>query len=269
MPSLQTRKSLLFSRCVAFALVFCAVLSCRGSSVDESQVRYYTFEVINSYPHDPDAFTQGLVFEGGFLYESTGLYGRSTVRKTDIGTGAVLASRKLDKSYFGEGLAIVEDRIFQLTWKEKTCFVYDKNSIILFKSFAYPGEGWGLAYDGKDLVMSDGTGVLRFIDPTTFKEARRVEVTEKGSQISLLNELEYLEGEIWANIWQKDQIARISPRTGRVTGWIDLKGLRNLAGVSNSEAVLNGIAYDAAGERLFVTGKNWPRLFEIKITETE
>jgi len=268
MPSLQTRKSVLFLSCVAFALVFCAVLSCRSSSIDDSDVRYYTFEVVNSYPHDPDAFTQGLVFEGGFLYESTGLYGRSTVRKIDIKTGVVLASRNLEKSYFGEGLAIAEDRIFQLTWKEKTCFVYDKNSIILLKSFAYPGQGWGLAYDGKDLIMSDGTGVLRFMDAPTFKEKRRVEVEDRGSQISLLNELEYVEGEIWANIWQKDQIVRISPGTGRVTGWIDLKGLRDIADARDSEAVLNGIAYDAAGGRLFVTGKNWPRLFEIRIIET-
>ncbi len=254
----------------AIAFCLCAALSCKDSSLreDELHEQLYSFEVINSYPHDPDAFTQGLAFDEGFLYESTGLYGKSTLRKTDLLTGVVLASRKLEKSYFGEGMTLAGDRIFQVTWREKTCFVYEKKSLILLKSFSYPAEGWGIAYDGKDLVMSDGTSVLRFLDPVTFKENRRIGVRDRSGPVSLINELEFIDAEIWANIWQEDRIARISPRTGRVIGWINLGGLRELSGARGPDAVLNGIAYDAAGGRVFVTGKNWPRLFEIRVVET-
>ena len=223
----------------------------------------YGFQVVRAFPHDPRAYTQGLVFEGGFLYEGTGKYGESTLRKVELETGRVVQSRALERRLFGEGIAILGDRIIQLTWRAGTGIVYDKASLRELRRFRYTGEGWGLAWDGTHLIMSDGSSTLRFLDPTTFKVVRRLLVRSRGRRVGRLNELEYVEGEIFANIWYKDWIARISPATGEVTGWIDLRAL--WPDREDREAVLNGIAYDPTNRRLFVTGKNWPKLYEIRL----
>jgi len=224
------------------------------------------YKVVRSYPHDRRAWTQGLIYHDGALYEGTGLRGRSTLREVDLPSGAVLRSTELEDAYFGEGVTIWQDRIIQLTWTSGVGFVYDKDTFEPLRTFTYPTEGWGLTHDGTHLVMSDGTSVLRFWDPQTFEEIRRVEVVAGGKPVTNLNELEYVDGEILANVWQTDLIARIRPQDGRVTGWIDLSGL--LTGADRQGAdVLNGIAYDAAGNRLFVTGKYWPKLFEIELVD--
>ena len=223
------------------------------------------FKVIHSYPHDPDAFTQGLFFHDGFLFEGTGLRGRSSIRKVEIETGKVLQQVDLPGEVFGEGITQWGDRIIGLTWQEQTAFVLDLKSFKLWRKFNYPGEGWGLTHNERELIMSDGSPELRFLDPLTFKELRRVRVTAAGQPVAELNELEWVEGQVWANIWQTDRIARIDPRTGNVTAWIDLTGL--LPERRSSDDVLNGIAYDAAKKRLFVTGKLWPKLFEIQLTK--
>lgn len=225
----------------------------------------FGYTVVRSYPHDRGAFTQGLLFKDGFLYEGTGQEGTSSIRKVRLDTGEVLQIRRLDDRYFGEGISIVDDRLIQLTWKSEIGFVYDAKTFEPAGTFNYEGEGWGLTYDGKRLVRSDGSSVLRFLDPRTLKETGRMTVRDRGVPVEALNELEIVKGEIFANVFMTDLIARISPTTGDVTGWIDLTGLlspRERAGVD----VLNGIAYDAAGDRLFVTGKLWPRLFEIKLS---
>jgi len=224
------------------------------------------FKVVRSYPHDPDAFTQGLFFLDGFLYEGTGLNGRSSIRKVELETGRVLQQVALPDEVFGEGIAQWGDRLIGLTWQNQTAFVLDLKTFKLWRKFSYPGEGWGLTHNDKELVLSDGTPELRFLDPLTFKELRRVKVTAGDQPVAQLNELEWVGGEILANIWQTDRIARIDPRTGRVTGWIDLAGLLPDNQRSNPDAVLNGIAYDAKKKRLFVTGKLWPKLFEIELT---
>ncbi len=220
-------------------------------------------QVVRAYPHDAQAYTQGLVFENGVLYEGTGKRGRSTLRKVELETGRVVQSHSLDSRHFGEGIAIVGDRIVQLTWQSQVGIVYDKKTFKEVGRFRYRGEGWGLTYDGTHLIMSDGSATLRFLDPQTFEEVRRVLVKHQGRRFGELNELEYVRGEILANVWYKDYIARISPRTGQVLGWIDLRRL--YPGRRDREAVMNGIAYDAENDRLFVTGKNWPRLFEIRV----
>ena len=222
-----------------------------------------SYRVINRYPHDPGAFTEGLVFSNGNLYESTGLLGRSSLRRVDLQTGAVLQSLALGPDVFGEGLTVFQNRLIQLTWQSHTGFVYALDSFDLLRQFSYPGEGWGLTQDGQRLIMSDGTSTLRFLDPETLAETGHLDVRANGDSVSLLNELEYVDGEIYANIWKTDRIARIDPQTGQVVAWIDLSGLISPQERPNAEAVLNGIAYDAAGRRLFVTGKLWPRLFEI------
>jgi glutamine cyclotransferase len=222
------------------------------------------YEVVRTYPHDSLAFTQGLVFHEGFLYEGTGLTGQSSLRKVRLENGEVVQIQKLEPHLFGEGIAVWGDSIAQLTWQGGVGFVYDRTTFRRTRTFNYRGEGWGLAHDGKRLVMSDGTPVLRFLDPLTMKETGRLEVRDAGVPVDDLNELEFIKGEIFANVWQQDRIARIAPSTGRVTGWIDLRGLltaREAVGVD----VLNGIAYDAAKDRLFVTGKLWPKIFEIRI----
>lgn len=222
------------------------------------------YELVRSYPHDRDAFTQGLVFHEGFLYEGTGLNGKSGIRKVKLENGEVLQIQKLEDRYFGEGIAIVGDSLVQLTWQAGIGMVYDRRTFTRTRTFQYTGEGWGLAYDGTRLIMSDGTPTLRFLDAKTFKETGRLAVKDGGQPVDDLNELEFVKGEILANVWQSDRIARISPRTGEVIGWIDLRGIlspQDAAGVD----VMNGIAYDAAGERLFVTGKLWPKLFEIRV----
>jgi glutamine cyclotransferase len=236
------------------------------SDAGEYAAPIYGFHVVKSYPHDPEAFTQGLIFRDGFLYESTGLNGRSTLRKVVLETGVVVREQRVDQEYFGEGLTEWRKRLIQLTWNSQVAFVYDATSFRLIRTFRYPGEGWGLTHDGARLIMSDGSDALRFMDAENFRERRRMSVRDGGRPISNLNELEYVNGEIYANIWHTDRIARISPQSGRVVGWIDLTGLLPSIYQLQSEAVLNGIAYDASGDRLFVTGKLWPKLFEIKLT---
>ncbi len=229
-------------------------------------VPVYGYQIVKTYPHDPDAFTQGLVYVDGVLYEGTGLNGRSSLRRVDLESGQVLQRRDLAEEYFGEGIAVFGKRIIQLTWRSRVGFVYDRETFALQRQFSYPTEGWGLTHDGKSLIMSDGTATLRWLDPENFAETRSVVVRDQNGPVVNLNELEYIRGEVYANIWQTDRIARIDPQTGRVTGWIDLQGLLSLEERQSSAAdVLNGIAYDAANDRLFVTGKLWPKLFEIKL----
>ena len=220
------------------------------------------FTVVNTYPHDPTAFTQGLEYRDGFLYEGLGQQGKSGIRRVALETGKVLQEFKIPPGYFGEGITVTAGKLFELSWKDKTGFVYDAKTFRLIRNFSYFGEGWGLTHDGTNLIMSDGTEFLRILDPATFSERRRVRVTAVGQPLKNLNELEYVKGEIFANIWMTDYIARIDPATGRVNSYIDLRGLMP---PNASRDVLNGIAYDAAGDRLFVTGKLWPRLFEIKL----
>jgi glutamine cyclotransferase len=222
------------------------------------------YRVVHVYPHDPDAYTQGLIFTDGHLYESTGKYGESSLRKVELQTGRVVQSRALARDLFAEGITAWENRIVQLTWKNQLGIVYDKESLREVQRFRYSGEGWGLTHDGTHLIVSDGSATLRFLDPQTFRLARRLLVKSRGRRVGNLNELEYVRGEILANVWYQDYIARISPRTGEVVGWIDLSRL--LPERRDTEAVLNGIAHDAEGNRLFVTGKNWPKLFEIELT---
>jgi glutaminyl-peptide cyclotransferase len=225
-----------------------------------------TYQVVRVYPHDPKAFTQGLLYTDGHLYESTGLNGRSSIRMVELSTGMVLRQFDLLPEYFGEGLTDWNRSLVQLTWKTGTAFVYDRFTFKITRTFQYEGEGWGLTHDATTLIMSDGSSVLRFLDPKSFREIRRISVhDEQGRPVEQLNELEYIRGEIYANIWHADKIVRISPRTGKVLGWIDLSGLMDKSQLPDADAVLNGIAYDARGDRLFVTGKLWPKLFEIRI----
>jgi len=229
------------------------------------QTPQYTYQVVHVYPHDPNAFTQGLEYRAGYLYESTGLKGRSTVRKVQLETGKVLQSIDIDPQYFGEGITVLNQKITELTWQSEIGFVYDQSAFHRLRTFNYPGEGWGLANDGQLIYMSDGSPQIRIWDPLTLQEKRRITVHDGAQTIANLNELEWVRGEIYANIWQKDVIARISPVDGRVLGWIDMAGILPAADRSGQEDVLNGIAYDVLGDRLFVTGKQWPKLFEIKV----
>jgi glutamine cyclotransferase len=224
----------------------------------------FGYTVSGAYPHDRDAFTQGLQFEGGILYEGTGLNGRSSIRKVQLETGTVLQRRDIPQEYFGEGITIFKSQLYQLTWQSGVALTYDAKTFAPSKTFTYRGEGWGLTHDGTSLIMSDGTDALRFLDPATFAERRRVRVTADGVPVPRLNELEFVKGEVFANIWTTDYVARIDPKTGKVTGWVNLGGLLSARERSSTD-VLNGIAYDAARDRLFVTGKLWPRLFEIKL----
>lgn len=231
------------------------------------RVRHFTYEVINSWPHDTDAFTQGLVWHDGALYESTGLNGRSSVRRVDLQTGQVLQKRDVPSQYFAEGLAVVGDAAYQLTWLSQFGYVYDLRSFDIRRTFNYTGEGWGLTFDGQSLIMSDGSNRLRFLSPDSFELQRAISVYDGSNPINRLNELEFIGGEIWANIWQSDRIVIIEPHGGRVTGWLDLKGLLKPEDRTGPVDVLNGIAWDEAGKRLFVTGKLWPKLYEIKIIQ--
>jgi glutaminyl-peptide cyclotransferase len=230
-----------------------------------------TFEIVKAYKHDGDAFTQGLVIYNGFFYESDGEYGESNVRKVEVETGKVLQKQTVAEDYFAEGLTILNDRVYQITWQEQTAFQYDLN-LKLIKEFRYSGEGWGLTNDGTNLIMSDGTHVIRFINPENFETIRTIVVNdEKGRPLMKLNELEYVKGEIWANIWHSESIgkpnhiARINPADGKLLGWIDLQGVSPDDVKRDSENVLNGIAYDAGSDRIFVTGKKWKNLFEIRV----
>ncbi len=223
-------------------------------------------DVVRMFPHDSRAFTQGLLYLDGFFYESTGLYGKSGIRRVEPETGRVVQQYDMPARYFGEGLCDWKDTLVQLTWRAGKGFVYDRESFAVKREFAYRGEGWGIASDGKNLIMSNGSSTLAVLNPQTFAKEREIEVTSGGLPVMFLNELEYIHGEIFANIWQKDTVARISPQTGRVTGWIDMSVLRGYLPAGSRAEALNGIAYDARGDRMFVTGKWWPLLFEIKIT---
>lgn len=226
-----------------------------------------SYKVIHTYPHDALAFTQGLIYLDGRLYESTGLNGRSSIRTVDLSSGQVLQKYDLPAEYFGEGLTDWGSTLVQLTWRAHVGFVYDRFSFSLVRKFQYEGEGWGLTHDRTRLIMSDGTADIRFLDPKSFRETGRIHVKDDAGQaVDNLNELEYIHGEIYANVWESDMIVRISPRTGKILGRIDLSGIIDKRELEGSGAVLNGIAYDAAGDRLFVTGKLWPKLFEIKVT---
>ncbi|HBB18413.1 MAG TPA: glutamine cyclotransferase [Syntrophus sp. (in: bacteria)] len=249
--------------CLALLPVLAWAQSDAGEGLKADRTPVHHSRVIGSYPHDRQAFTQGLVYEGGFFYEGTGLHGRSSLRKVDPVSGRILKEIALAPSHFGEGIAIVGDRIVQLTWKSRLGFVYDKHSFGLVRTFSYPREGWGITHDGKRLVMSDGTSVLRFLDPQDFREVATLGVHDQRGPVTGLNELEYVQGLIYANVWPTDRIAVIDPRKGRIKAWIDLKGLLGKED-SRGADVLNGIAYDARDDRLFVTGKLWPKVFEIE-----
>ena len=237
-----------------------------GDSGEPQGTPRFTYRLLNSYPHDVDAFTQGLVFDSGVLYEGTGLNGRSSLRRVELETGEVLQERTLDDRYFGEGIALVAGRIFQLTLSANVGFIYDRDSFSLQGDVAYETPGWGLAFDGDRLIMSDGSTKLYFRDPADFRLLSQVEVSVDGTPLDNLNELEFVRGEVFANIWQTDLIARISPATGDVLGLVDLSGLLTPQESVRAD-VLNGIAYDAEGDRLFVTGKLWPWLFEIELVQ--
>ena len=226
----------------------------------------YGYQVVRSYPHDRGAFTQGLIVRNGFFYEGTGMNGRSGLRKVKIETGEVLQAKPLGAEYFGEGITDWKGSLVQITWQSEIGFVYDLNTFEQTRTWTYKGEGWGLTHDDTHVIMSDGSSSLRFLDPATLKETGRITVRAGMGPVERLNELEYVKGEIFANVWQTERIARISPKDGRVTGWIDLSGLLSPAERAGTD-VLNGIAYDAAGDRLFVTGKLWPRVFEIKLVK--
>ena len=250
------------------------VFSCLGlqgclTPGNSDVIPVYSYNIVNTYPHDPDAFTQGLVFEDGVLYEGTGLHGQSSLRRVELETGDILQIRELSDEFFGEGITIYGNRIIQLTWQSHIGFVYDKNSFELLQEFNYSTEGWGITHDGTRLIMSGGTSTLHFLDPQTFEEIGQVEVFDNDGPVTRLNELEYVQGEIYANVWQTDRIARIAPETGRVVGWIELGGLLTAEDCSQPVDVLNGIAYDADNGRLFVTGKLWPKLFEIELSSPE
>jgi glutaminyl-peptide cyclotransferase len=226
----------------------------------------YTFAIVRVFPHDTSAYTQGLAYRDGFLYEGTGLNGRSSLRKVRLETGEVIQHVDLGPEFFGEGITTNKDRVFQVTWKSGVGFVYDLNSFHLLRKFAYSGEGWGLATDGRELFLSDGTSEIRILDADTFQEKRRLRVHDGATLVDQLNELEFVEGQIFANVWHSNRIARISLQTGNIVGWIDLTGLLSPVYRLEPEAVLNGIAYDPIRKRLFVTGKLWPSVFEIRLS---
>jgi glutaminyl-peptide cyclotransferase len=262
----MSRKTAVLSASSAVLLATAALIGARSVPQNAPPTPRYGFRVVHEFRHDPEAFTQGLEFRAGVLYEGTGLEGRSTLRKEDLSTGKVLEQIPLDPQYFGEGITVLNGKVLQLTWKSEHGFVYDQSSFRLLRGFDYRGEGWGLANDGTRVYMSDGTAQIRRIDPVSLRELQRITVHDGTQPIDQLNELEWVRGELYANIWQTDRIARISPDDGRVLGWIDLTGLLPARERSGNEDVLNGIAYDAEGDRLFVTGKLWPKLFEIKLT---
>jgi glutamine cyclotransferase len=239
-------------------LILCIAAFAPGFAAD-------SYRVVHAYPHDPQAFTQGLIYQDGHLYESTGLEGKSSLRMVDLESGRILQRQDVPSQYFAEGLAAWGSTLIQLTWESHVALVYDRFTFRLLRTIPYTGEGWGLTQDGKSLILSDGTATLRFLDPASFRERRRVTVKDHGKPVTELNELEFIHGQVYANVWHSDRIARISPANGKVLGWIDLTGLLPESQRSTHEAVLNGIAYDAGRDRLFVTGKLWPTLFEIKV----
>jgi glutaminyl-peptide cyclotransferase len=250
-------------RRVAVALMAFAFLASASASYSQRKVPVHGYTIVRSYPHDPEAFTQGLIFRDGFLYESTGQNGRSSLRKVVLETGRVVQRKALDARYFAEGLTDWGNRLIQLTYTTNVGFVYTLSTFANENAFSYTGEGWGLTHDGRRLIMSDGSASLRFLHPETFVETGRIVVRGDGRSIEQLNELEFVKGRVYANVWLTNRVAMIDPASGQVAGWLDLTGL--LPAGSRGHDVLNGIAYDAVGDRLFVTGKLWPRLFEIKV----
>lgn len=252
---------------LAAVLVACLAAAPVFSGGNDSLATRYSVDVVSRYPHDPKAFTQGLLYAGGYLYESTGQRGHSTLRRVALETGEVLAEHRLDDQYFAEGLALAGDRLIQLTWQAGKGFVYHRDSLELIEEFSYDGEGWGLTYDGKQLIMSDGSARLRLLDPESFQQTSHLDVTYQGQPLKLLNELEMVEGEIWANIWRYDLIVRIDPVNGNVIGAVLAGDLRRQVTGPYKLDVLNGIAYDQENQRLFVTGKYWPAIFSIKLRE--
>lgn len=270
----KIKRSWIWAMCLLLVVLLAAVLwgqRSQGSTspTPETLSPYMTYEVVNAYPHDPAAFTQGLIYHAGYLYESTGLYGESSLRKVALEIGTVLQQVDLPPQYFGEGLTLWEDTLLQLTWREGTGFIYDLEDFSLFGQFTYTTEGWGLTQDGTHLIMSDGSHYLFFLDPQNLQIVSQVEVAYQGQPVEHLNELEYIHGEVYANIWLTDDIVRIDPATGAVQGWIDLRGILPEELRTPATDVLNGIAYDVEGDRLFVTGKNWSMLYEIRLVPAE
>jgi glutaminyl-peptide cyclotransferase len=266
-PQINPDRGAALKKTAIFALA-CSLFAAHAA---QAAIPVYGFMVKNTYPHDPQAFTQGLSFHDGFLYETTGLNGHSSLRKVELKSGKVLQKRDLAPEFFGEGSALVGNDIVGLTWTSHVGFVYDLHSFALKRRFNYLGEGWGLASDAQHLYMSDGTADIRVLDPKTLEEVRRIHVTADGKPITQLNELEMVDGQLFSNVWGTDVIARIDPASGNVVGWIDLTGLLPPAqrGTSSPDAVLNGIAYDSKRHRLFVTGKLWPKLFEIELVKID
>jgi len=232
---------------------------------NDSSADVYSFCIVNTYDHDSSAFTQGLVYHEGVFYEGTGLRGQSNIRKVEIETGDVLQTRDINAQFFGEGITLWNDQLLQLTWQAEKGFIYDRETFESQGEFSYPTEGWGITHDGIKLMMSDGSNAIFYLDPDTFDITSGVEVVENGQQINRLNELEYINGEIWANVWLTNNIVRIDPENGNVIGWLDLTGLKPTSDLNNRDAVLNGIAYDVENDRLFVTGKLWSKVFEIQL----
>ena len=261
---MSLRTSLYESAWVGVLLVICHAAGVLPVAA-QGRTPVYGYRIVNTYPHDPMAYTQGLIYRDGFLFESTGLNGRSTLRKVNLETGEVVQQESVDPRYFAEGLTDWSNRLVQLTWRSNIGFLYDLATFRLQGTFSYAGEGWGLTHDRTRLILSDGSESLRFLNPETLREVGRVVVTDGGIPVKDLNELEYVRDEVYANVWHTDRIARVSAASGHVTGWIDLKGLLPRVYQLDPEAVLNGIAYDAAHDRLFVTGKLWPKLFEIRV----
>jgi len=263
----RTPGELLSHQAIA-ALVAVTILACAPSTIAQRRpAPVQGYKVVATFPHDTSSFTQGLVFADGQLYESTGLEGESTLRRVDITTGKTLQRIDVPKPYFAEGLALVGDVLLQLTWQHELAFVYDRATFKQKRTFPYKGEGWGIAYDGASrLVMSNGTGTLTFLDPKTFGAVKTLRVMDAGRPVSNLNEIEWIEGEIWANVWMTDRIARISPATGEVNAWIDLSTLYPLEQRIPPADVMNGIAYDKATRRIYITGKKWPRLYQITVS---
>ena len=250
--------------------VFPACAQSAGKPIAARLPQTLEFRNIVAHPHDSKAFTQGLVFFDGMLYESTGHYGQSSVRQVEIATGNVLQRKDVPREFFAEGLERIGDTFYLLTWREKRCFLLDRQTLERSGEFSYDGEGWGLCFDGESLILSDGTAILRFYDPKTFRLTGKKTVFDgssvrRGRLVTMLNELEFVHGEIWANVWKETRIARINPKTGKVIGWIDLSAFVPQGLDPRGEHVLNGIAFDAATNRVFVTGKNWPVVYEMTI----
>lgn len=250
---------------LAAFLLLAGLLLLPWGQLQAEEVPTYQATVLNEYPHDANAFTQGLIFWEGELYEGTGQYGESTLRRVDLESGELLQRRNLDRRYFGEGITLLNDKIYQLTWRSSVGFVYDRESFDQLGSFYLPGEGWGITHDGEFLIVSDGSPFLRFLDPESLQEVNRVQVTDENGVVRYLNELEYINGEVWANIWYQNYLVRIDPESGKVNSRVDLSNLNPER--RNSDAVLNGIAWDAEQQRLFVTGKLWPSLYEIEVLD--